>query len=261
VNRKLLTLLVPAVAGLLTAIGFSVTAQDGPGPEPPRGGASPGGSNFSTQYRLNATTLGGAGPGNPGQVLTSNGAGMAPTFEDPVAGGCAPSGDEFDVLLDDGAGGCTALGAGTVGQVLTSAGAGMTPTWEDTVSQTVSTGNVFLWTDGCTTTPTSTVTYVVTGSLVTVSLVGVSGFPCTADSTNMSTSTALPEEIRPAVRAEGPLFSGMTDNGSPATATLLIETDGTISFCRGGGCSSPGGWTASGDRAISPNILSITYPL
>src|ERR1041385_1422674 len=56
------------------AFGTYLTAQQG-------GSGIPGGSSFSTQYKLNATTFGGAGPGTSGQVLTSNGAGLAPTFQ------------------------------------------------------------------------------------------------------------------------------------------------------------------------------------
>jgi hypothetical protein len=45
------------------------------------GGLSPGGSNFATQYNSGGSALGGTGPGTSGQVLTSNGASAAPTFQ------------------------------------------------------------------------------------------------------------------------------------------------------------------------------------
>lgn len=48
------------------------------------GGGSPGGSGFSTQYN-NGGSFGGTGPGTTGQVLTSNGAGVAPTYQTPGA--------------------------------------------------------------------------------------------------------------------------------------------------------------------------------
>lgn len=51
------------------------------------GGGKPAGSTFSTQYKVSATTFGGTGPGTAGQVLTSNGAGAAPTFQAAGGGG------------------------------------------------------------------------------------------------------------------------------------------------------------------------------
>ena len=45
------------------------------------GGATPGGSAYSTQYYLTSSSLGGAGPGTTGQVLTSNGTSAAPTYQ------------------------------------------------------------------------------------------------------------------------------------------------------------------------------------
>lgn len=70
------------LAGILSATLFGVWAQSGSGVQGGGGGggATPGGSNYATQYK-NGTALGGAGPGSSGQVLTSNGAGSAPTFE------------------------------------------------------------------------------------------------------------------------------------------------------------------------------------
>lgn len=70
--KKYITLVVAAfaAAGFLSYIGAQ---QSGSG--------IPGGSSFSTQYKLNATTFGGAGPGSAGNVLTSNGAAAAPTFQ------------------------------------------------------------------------------------------------------------------------------------------------------------------------------------
>lgn len=62
-------------------------AQDGPGPD--GGGGSPGGSTFATQYRTASSTFGGAGPGSAGEVLTSNGAAAAPTYQ--VAASVTPA--------------------------------------------------------------------------------------------------------------------------------------------------------------------------
>lgn len=69
-----------------------------------------------------------SGNGTTGQVLTSNGASDAPTWED-SGGGSGPSGAEFDVQLNDGADAFSAVTNGTDGQVLT-ANTGAAPTWE-----------------------------------------------------------------------------------------------------------------------------------
>jgi hypothetical protein len=50
------------------------------------GGSPPGGSAFSTQYQLTSSSFGGTGPGTSGQVLTSNGASAAPTFQNAGSG-------------------------------------------------------------------------------------------------------------------------------------------------------------------------------
>lgn len=70
--KKLTLLLVTALvsAGFLSYIGAQ---QSGSG--------VPGGASFSAQYKLNATTFGGATPGAAGTVLTSNGAAAAPTYQ------------------------------------------------------------------------------------------------------------------------------------------------------------------------------------
>lgn len=66
---------VPLVGlGVALALGFGAISQQG-------GGGLPVGTAFSTQYKASSTAFGGAGPGTSGQVLTSNGAGMAPTFQ------------------------------------------------------------------------------------------------------------------------------------------------------------------------------------
>lgn len=70
--KKLSLVIVAALSAL--AIGSYITAQQS-------GSGTPGGSSFSTQYKLSPTTFGGAGPGTAGNVLTSNGAGSAPTFQ------------------------------------------------------------------------------------------------------------------------------------------------------------------------------------
>lgn len=79
------------IAGLWV-IGAVALAQQG-------GSGRPGGATNSTQYRVNTTTFGGAGPGAAGQVLTSNGAGSPPTFEDAAGGN--PGGADTQVQYND----------------------------------------------------------------------------------------------------------------------------------------------------------------
>lgn len=55
----------------ITAVGGVLSASSG---------GTPAGSAYSTQYN-NAGSFGGTGPGTAGQVLTSNGAGAAPTYQ------------------------------------------------------------------------------------------------------------------------------------------------------------------------------------
>lgn len=63
---------------LVAILAIPVIAQQG-------GGGVPNGSPFSTQYR-NGNFFGGTGPGTSGQVLTSRGAGLSPTFQAVSAG-------------------------------------------------------------------------------------------------------------------------------------------------------------------------------
>ena len=82
------TKLAYGAAGLTLALSVGLFAQiSGGGVE--GGGGQPKGSNFSTQYK-NGANFGGTGPGTSGQVLTSNGAGSAPTYQN-AAGGSVTS--------------------------------------------------------------------------------------------------------------------------------------------------------------------------
>jgi hypothetical protein len=79
---------------------------------PTSSSGAPAGSNFSIQYK-NGIVLGGTGPGTATQVLTSNGAGSAPTFQ-ATAGGVTASGNYTPTLTAvanvDGAGTSTTMG-------------------------------------------------------------------------------------------------------------------------------------------------------
>jgi len=67
--------------------------------------------------------------GTAAQVLTSNGAGTAPTFQNAAAGFSDPMTTRGDIIYKNSAGNTTRLGAGTVGQVLTSDGTDIA--WDD----------------------------------------------------------------------------------------------------------------------------------
>lgn len=76
-----------ALLTALAAVSFVGAQQSGSG--------IPGGSVNSTQIKLTATGFGGVGPGTSGHVLTSNGAGSAPSFQ--AAAGGSPGGANTNV--------------------------------------------------------------------------------------------------------------------------------------------------------------------
>jgi hypothetical protein len=76
-------------AGLLATLSLAALAQvSGGGVE--GGGGQPAGNAFSIQYK-SGTRFGGTGPGTSGQVLTSRGAGLAPTFQPSATSGTVTS--------------------------------------------------------------------------------------------------------------------------------------------------------------------------
>lgn len=101
-KSKITLLLVGALA--LFSIGSFITAQQS-------GSGVPGGSSFSTQFKSSATVFGGAGPGTAGQVLTSNGASAAPTFQagSSVTPAALTKADDTNVTLTLGGTPATAL--------------------------------------------------------------------------------------------------------------------------------------------------------
>lgn len=81
--KNLKTTLLAAGLTSLLALGYTI-AQQGSGIQGGGGaGGTPGGSDGQVQYN-NDGSFGGIGEGTSGQVLTSNGAGMAPSFQDGV---------------------------------------------------------------------------------------------------------------------------------------------------------------------------------
>lgn len=116
---------IALAAGLLVSVSLGVVAQiSGGGVE--GGGRIPGGSAFATQYK-NGNNFGGTGPGTSGQVLTSRGASLSPTFQ--AAATTSPAGSTGAMQYNN-AGAFGGTGPGTAGQVLTSNGAGVAPTFQ-----------------------------------------------------------------------------------------------------------------------------------
>jgi hypothetical protein len=249
-----------AYTGLGAALvaAFAVWAQQS-------GSGLPGGAVNTTQVKLNGTSFGGVGPGAAGEVLTSNGAGMLPSYQPAAGGGCSPAGDEFDVLLDDGAGGCTSLGVGASGEVLTSAGAGMSPAW--TAAPGIVSGSFSAtFNDGFTTDPSFTFDYYIINTLATIMFRGNSNLGGTSDSAQFGTTgTPVPVGLRPSgLRQSGPIMVGTNNGVAESGICMRIDNLGNITMIRAGNtvggatnvCGSAGTWTASGSK----NIAAQTSP-
>lgn len=115
--------------GAALALSAGVIAQiSGGGVE--GGGRIPGGSAFATQYK-SGNNFAGTGPGTSGQVLTSNGASAAPTYQTVSAG--TPAGSVGAIQYNN-SGSFGGTGPGTAGQLLMSNGAGVNPSFTNTIS-------------------------------------------------------------------------------------------------------------------------------
>jgi hypothetical protein len=88
--KKYIGVIAAAILIAAAAVTYVTAQQSGTG--------LPGGATNSTQFKLNGTSFGGAGPGTSGQVLTSNGAGSAPTFQ---AAGGTPAGSTTQVQYNN----------------------------------------------------------------------------------------------------------------------------------------------------------------
>lgn len=117
----------------------------------------------------------------------------------------------------------------------------------------------------CTTTPSVTFNYYVIGPLVTIAPASTSGFPCTGDSANFSTSSAdVPSNLRPSSTAveSGIVVGQFLDNAANASGSIYIDNAGhmlllnctTVTSCAAT-------WTASGNRnwVITTERASFTY--
>jgi hypothetical protein len=87
---------------------------------------NPDGSNGQVQFNDNGT-FGAIPDGTAGQVLKSNGAGVAPSFQTDATN--SPGGSNTQMQFNDN-GSFGAISNGTAGQILTSNGAGSTPTFQ-----------------------------------------------------------------------------------------------------------------------------------
>lgn len=160
--------------------------------------------------------------------------------------------------------------AGTSGQVLTSAGDNTLPTWQTLSGVTQETGTFEVtWPTACSTTPSQTWNYTLTGNVVT--LLMVDEVNCTSDSTDfLSTAGDVPANLRPTVQQTFWLAS--MDSGSATSGCLRISTAGTMSVANRAAdpmtlcVNSSGSWTASGTKrmrnAADAGVpVSFTYPI
>jgi len=105
---------------------------------------NPAGTNGQVQTN-DGGVFGAISEGTSGQVLTSRGAGLAPTFQ--TASGGTPGGTVGQTQTNDGAGGFAGISEGTSGQVLTSNGVGSAATFQnapDPATIDIDSSNVFI---------------------------------------------------------------------------------------------------------------------
>lgn len=173
------------------------------------------------------------------------------------------SGEQFflDALADNGASGGTVLTVERTGTTIDLVNLqGTVVQVNGVVAATQTTGTFSAtWTNACTTTPTTSFTYVKTGVMVTLQM--TSFLTCTSDSTNTEMDVGqLPVEIRPISTVCVGLI-GSANSGTSGPAALQIGASGglVISYDAGEACGVMGTWTASGVKAV--NKFSVSYPL
>lgn len=121
------------LGGMTVALVSGVLAQTGTGVQGggvQGGGGLPAGSNFSTQYR-NGNQFGGTGPGTSGQVLTSRGASLSPTYQSiSTPGSTVPTTVQGDTLFASAANTLSALAKDTnATRYLANTGTNNNPAW------------------------------------------------------------------------------------------------------------------------------------
>lgn len=273
----LLGLSLAGTAGLIAQTSTGIAGGGVTG-----GGGNPGGSAFSTQYK-SGNQLAGTGPGTSGQILQSNGAGSAPTYQalsaDEITAGTlavARGGTNLTASADDN----TMVGNGTTWQtkaIGSCSGATNALTYNTTTNAfgcntisgggTGTTGTFTLnWSDACTTTPTTTITYTLddTNTVVTWWFPSMSVSSCTSDSTSFTSGADVPVALRPTTANVIVVGVRTQDNGAVdnAMGCIQITTTGIALVQRPTANGCQGGWTGSGSKSVNQSLgTSITYRL
>lgn len=129
------------------------------------------------------------------------------------------------------------------------------------VTQTVSSFTA-TFDNACTTSPTLTVAYTLTGNEVTLNIPALTN--CTSDSSSYSSNAGdMPVSIRPVSSPKIIGLSAGTDNGSSMGACVGVTSGGSLFFRPSLSTGCPGGsaWTASGTKNGNLNIINVTYSL
>lgn len=200
---------------------------------------NPDGTNGQVQFNDNGT-FGAIPDGASGQVLKSNGAGVAPSFQDDSEG--IPGGTVGQTQVNDGAGGFAGISEGTSGQVLTSNGVGSAATFQnapDPATIDIDSSNVFISDNPA---PSKTTAINNTG-------VGVNAL---ASITNAAENVAI---------GQGAVQNKSTTGSGAVTAVGFLAMTSTTTGgsntavgrrCQSGNTTGSNN-TAMGDRALSNN--------
>lgn len=116
--------------------------------------------------------------------------------------------------------------------------------------------------NACTTSPTLTISYTLTGNVVTLNIPALTN--CTSDSSSYSSNAGdMPVSIRPTSSPKVVGVSAGTDNGSAMGSCVGVTSGGSLFFRPNGTAGCPGGstWTSSGTKNGNLNINNVTYSL
>lgn len=222
--------------------------------------------------------------GGAASLIGGSGTGLNDAGNVFVTGGSAASGTSGSVTISTGATGSfkgnVILHAGTTDRItLTGAnsastgvqfnGYGAGPIVSDASGNlTVGASGTFTvnFNNACTTTPTMTFNYFVSGPVITISPISRTGFPCTADDTQFASSGAdVPAALRPASTAVISLLipSVFKDNGALTTGQIEIDNAGHMGIFNCATINTCGAttWTGSGSRdfVIVSDLFTYTY--
>jgi hypothetical protein len=270
------------VVGIILAGSIGVIAQiSGGGVE--GGGGQPAGNSFATQYK-NGNRFGGTGPGTLGHVLTSNGNGMAPTFQAAAGGSVTSVGLTMPTGFSVAGSPVTSTGTlavtTTLNGVVKGDGSALSASAVNLASADVTgilpianggTGSATgiesgtftaTFQDGFTADVTQDFAWTRVGTIVV--LTNTSNLTGTSDATTIQTTGApVPASIRPArITTVGRAIQAV-NNGAGTPACIILGTTGQITYSlqtsTTGGCSSVG-WTNTGTKSVSGGANhSFTY--